>query len=95
MRIVVNSFSGSGNARVLQQGNGALPSFLIRHWQVRLNGFSQLLAHRIQRVQRSEGVLKNSANFFAPNGAHLVVVQIVDALALKQNFTAGHPTWRF
>ena len=60
---------------------------------MRLNGLGQLLAHGIQRIERRQRVLKNSPNFAAANAAHLVVVQIVDALALQQNFTAGHTTW--
>jgi hypothetical protein len=61
---------------------------------VRLNGFNQLLAHGIQWVQRGQWVLKNSANFAATDAAHLVVVQMIDALALQQNLTAGDAAWR-
>ena len=92
---MIDALSRSRNTSVLQQTNGALPGLLVRHRQVRLNGLRQLLAHGIQWIQGSQRVLKNSANFAATNAAHLVIVQIVNALALQQNLTTGHTPWWF
>ena len=94
MRVVINALCRSGNASVLQQGNGPLTRFLIGHGQMRLDGFGKLLAHGVQRIERRQWILKNSPNFATANAAHLVVVQVVDALTLQQYFATGHTTRR-
>ncbi|EEC12647.1 hypothetical protein IscW_ISCW009209 [Ixodes scapularis] len=50
------------------------------------------MAHGIERVQRGQRVLENRANLAATNLAHLVLVQIVDALAFQQDLTAADAT---
>ena len=54
------------------------------------NGFGQLPANGVQRVERGQRVLKNRTDLAAPDVAHLVVVQVVNALAFEQNLPPGH-----
>ena len=53
---------------------------------MRLDGFNQLLTHSIKRVQTGQRVLKNSADAFASDFAHLLIGQIVDTLPFQQDF---------
>ena len=86
---MVNALFGCWNAGVLEQVNRALARFGIADRQMRLNGFCQLLAHAVQRVERRKRVLKDRANLAAPDVPQLVVVQVVNALAFKQNLATG------
>ena len=77
-------------ARVLQQADSARPGLSRVHWQMGLNGLHQLPADAVQRVQRGEWVLKNRTNLAASYVAHLLIRQIVNALALQVDLSAGN-----
>jgi hypothetical protein len=57
---------------------------------VRQDGFRQLPADGIQRVERGQRILKNRTDFAAPDVAHLVIVQVVDALTFEQDLPPRH-----
>ena len=57
---------------------------------MRLDGFNQLAAYGVKRVQRGQRVLKNRADTAAPDAAHLLVRQVVDALAFEQDLPAAN-----
>ena len=87
---MVNALFGGRNAGVLEQLDGALARLLGRYRQVGQDGFGQLSADGVQRVERGQRVLKNRTDLAAPNVAHLVVVQVIDALAFEQDLPPGH-----
>ena len=91
---MVNALLSCGNAGVFQQVNRAFARLCIADRQMRLNGFRELLADAVQRVERGERVLKNRANLAATDVAQLVVVQVVNALAFQQHLTAGNAARR-
>ena len=89
VREVVNALFGGRYAGVLQQINGAPPGLRGRHRQMRQNGFSQLPANAVKRVQRCQRVLKNRPDLAPADGSHLIRRQVINALAFQQNFSAG------
>ena len=62
---------------------------------MRLYRLDQLPAHRVQRVERGQRVLKNRTNPPTPNVPHLLVRQVVDAFAFEQDLTAADAPRRF
>ena len=54
-----------------------------RERQVGANGFGELPADRVERIERGERVLEDRADFAAAHLAHFVIRQIVDAAAAK------------
>jgi hypothetical protein len=89
MRVLVDALLGRRDARVLQQTHGPLAGFLRAHGQVGLDGLGQLPADGVQRVQRGQRVLEDGADLAPADGTHLLVRQVVNALALQQDLTAG------
>ena len=87
---VVNALLGRRDAGVFQQVDGALARFSLAHRQVGGDGFNELAAHRVQRVQRGERVLKNGANLAPAHLAHLFIGQVVDTLAVQAYLATGH-----
>ena len=85
VRIVLHALLGGADASLLQQGYGTRTRLGGIHGQMGLNGFHQLLPHGVQRVERSQRVLKNRANAPPPNRPHLRVVEMVNALPLQQH----------
>src|SRR6218665_1526172 len=53
--------------------------------EVGKNGFTQLAAHGVQRVQGGQRVLKDGADAAPANVAQLALAELVDALALQQD----------
>ena len=94
VRVMVDALFGGRNAGVLEQLDRTLPRLLGRHGQVGQNGLGQLPADGIQRVERGQRVLKNRTNLAAPNVAHLIGIQVVDALSFQQYLPPGHAAWR-
>src|SRR6185369_16374783 len=61
---------------------------------VRLDGFNQLSAHGVERIQRGERILEYRADLAAADEAHLLRRQVVDALAFQQDLARHHPPGR-
>jgi hypothetical protein len=59
-------------------------AFGLAHRQVGGDGFNELAAHRVQRVQRGQRVLENGADLAPAHLAHLFIGQVVDALAVQR-----------
>ncbi len=94
VRVVVDALLGGGNAGVLQQLDGTLARLVGVHRQVGLDGLDQLAADAVERVQRGQRILEDGADLAAADVAHLLVRQMVDALALQQDLAAGHAPGR-
>ena len=83
MWVVVDALLGCRNAGVLQQADGAAAGFGFGQRQVGADGLGELPADGVQRVQRGQRVLKDRANLAAPDVAHGVATELVDALAFE------------
>jgi hypothetical protein len=85
VRIVVDALLGRGMP-VSCSRSMARARLGCTHGQVRADGFGQLPADGVQRVQRGQRVLEDGADLAAPDVAHLLVCdQVVDALAFQQD----------
>ena len=73
------------NAGVFQQTDGAPRALRAVHGQVRLDGFGQLPADGVQRIQRRQRILEDRADLAPADVAHLLGRQVVDALAFEQD----------
>ncbi|KAG1255749.1 hypothetical protein G6F68_010119 [Rhizopus microsporus] len=94
VRIVVDAFTRRRNAGGRQQFDRAVARLRPRHVQVRDDGFRQLPAHRVQRIQRGQRVLEHRADLAAAHAAHLLVGQVVDAAARQQDLACGNAPGR-
>ena len=95
MWVGINALGGGRNAHQIKPANGALARLGGRDRQMGCHGFGQLPAHGIQRVQRRQRVLENSADFLAANAAHILITQIINAPAIQENFAGGDAPRRF
>src|SRR5471032_126242 len=59
-----------------------------------LDGLDELAAHRIERIEAGERILEDRADPGATHLAHLLVRQIVDALALEPDLARGDAAGR-
>ena len=89
VREMVDALLGTRNARVFEQFNGPLTRLSVVERQVRRDGFDQLLADRIQGVERCQRVLKNRADVPPTDEAHVIVGQVVDAPTVEPDLAAG------
>ena len=94
MRIGVDAFFGRGNADLGQQIDGALARGLLRQIGMGPDGLDQLIADPVQRIEAGERVLKNHADPFSPDPAHLFRRQIVDPHARQIDLAAGDAAGR-
>ena len=78
MRVGVDAALGCGYPSGSEQLDRAHPRLARRHVQVRRDRLDQLVTDRIQRIQRSQRILKDRTDLAAANLAHLVVRQGVD-----------------
>jgi len=90
VRVVVDALCSGRNAGVLQQRNGTLARLGGSDRQVGQDGFGELAAHGVQRVQRGQRVLKDRADAAATDVAHFLVAEVVDALAFEQDLARCH-----
>ena len=67
---------------------------LVVESEVRLNRLDQLPAHGVERVERSERVLKDGPDLSASDGPHCVVRQVVDPSAFEQDLATRDATGR-
>ncbi len=95
MRILLQPLFRRRNAGFLQQPDGALARFFGTDRQVREDGFGELPADGVQRVQRGQRVLEDGADAPAADGAHLLVREVVDALSGQTDLAAGDAPRRF
>jgi hypothetical protein len=70
----------------LEQFDDALAGGVLVHLQVELQGLADLAADGQHRVERGHRVLEDHGDLFAPDLAHLVLVQIEQVLAAKVDF---------
>jgi hypothetical protein len=87
--------SAAGMPVSLQQLDGPLACLGGVHGQVGQDGFGQLPAHGVQRVERGQRVLEDGADVAPADVAHLLVAQVVDALAFEHDLARGHAARRF
>ena len=92
---MVNALFSGRNAGVLQQINGPPPGLRGRHRQMRQDGFSELPANTVERVQRGQRILKNRPDLAPADGPHLIRRQVIDALAFQQNFSTDDASGGF
>ena len=74
-----------------EQGDRALRRLALRHRQMRADGFDQLLADGVERIERSQRILKDRADAPAADAPQGIRGQIVDALAGQPHFARGDP----
>ncbi len=86
---MVDALLGGRDAGVLQQADGALARLGSADGQVRLDGFDELPADAVERIQRGQRILEDGADPAPTDVAHLLVAQVVDALPLQQDLAAG------
>ena len=86
--IVVDALGRGRDAGVFQQADGAPARLVVVDRQVRLDGLGQLPADGVQRIERRQRVLEDRADLAAADMAHLLVRQVVDALAFQQDLAA-------
>ena len=65
-------FSGAGNADLGEQIDGALARGLLRQIGMGPDGFDQLIADPVQRIEAGEGILENHSDTFSADPAHLL-----------------------
>ena len=94
VRVLLDALFSRRDARFLQQPNRALAGFFGADRQVGEDGFGQLAPDGVQRVQRGQRVLKDGADLAATDGPHLLVGQVVDALAGQANLPASNAAGR-
>ena len=58
------------------------------------DGLDQLIADPVQRIEAGQRILKDHADAFAPDAAHLFRRQIVDSAARQVNLAAGNAAGR-
>ena len=75
VRIGLQTALRAGNAHPLKQGQGPLLGLCLAHLFVTANGFDDLLAHAVNRVQRQQGLLKNHGRHASTEAAELVLRQ--------------------
>ena len=73
MRIGLQTALRAGNAHPFKQGQGTLPGLVLAHLFVTANGFDDLLAHAVNRVQRQQGLLKNHGRHTSTKATELVL----------------------
>ena len=95
VRVLRHALFGVRNFHLFQQRQGAGLGFFFRHWQVRANGFHQMVTHGVDRVQAGQRVLKDGANALAANAAQILSLQVVDTQAAKLYRATGDATGRF
>ena len=71
------------------------PGFAVAHGQMGLDGFDQLFADAVKRVETGERVLEHHADALAAHLSHLLGVQVVDTSALQPDLAIGNPAGRF
>ena len=89
MRIVINACLGGRDADFAQQRQGPLLRFGGTGIEVRADGFHQLLADRIQRIQRGQRILEDCADAPPADAAHRLIRQVVDTLAFQPDLARG------
>ena len=90
MRIGVDAFFGRGNADFGKQIDRALACRGSRKIEVRGDGFHQLIADAIERIEAGQRVLEDHADAFSPNASQLFRRERVDPQTRQRNFTAGN-----
>src|SRR3546814_19946055 len=83
VRILVDAPLGGRNANLMQQFHGALARSPVAEVAVGEDGFGELAADGVERVQRGLGVLEYHADVAATGAAKLLVRQVVDAGAVE------------
>ncbi|MCY1524745.1 hypothetical protein D9M68_596930 [compost metagenome] len=89
MRIVVDALARGRNPGRRQQLHGTVAGLGPTHVQVRHDGLRQLPAHRVQGVERRQGILEHGPDLAAAHAAHLLIGQVVDAPARQQDLAGG------
>src|SRR3546814_11999715 len=74
----------------MQQFHGALARSPVAEVAVGEDGFGELAADGVARVQRGLGVLEYHADVAATDAAKLIVRHVVDAAAVEEGLAAGH-----
>src|SRR3546814_16288652 len=74
----------------MQQFHGALARSPVAEVAVGEDGFGELAADGVERVQRGLGVLEYHADVAATDAAKLLVRQVVDAAAVEADLAAGN-----
>ena len=77
VRIVLEPLLGARDTDAVEQHRGARVGVLLRHPEMRLQCFADLLPDRQHRVQARHGVLEDHRDVLAPNAAKLAIVQLV------------------
>ena len=94
VRELVDAGFRGRDAGFLEQADRALARLRGRHRQVGHDGLDQLPADGVERVERGQRVLEDGADLAAPDLAHLLVGQVVDAPAAEADLARGDaPGW--
>ena len=80
------------DADLIEQFNGPFAGLLLGHIHMHQNGLGQLFGDGVQGVEAGQGILKDSADFFAANAPHLFVGKIINAFAFEQDFAPCNPS---
>ncbi len=77
-----------GDAHLGEKFDGAIARGTRRKIRMRADRLDELLAHAIERVQRGQRVLEDHGDLPPADATHLLRRQVVDALAVEQDFPA-------
>ncbi len=94
VRILVDPPLRRRNADLAEEVERALARLPLAHVLVGADRLRELEAHCIERVERGQRVLEDHADLVAADPAHLLVGQVVDALAFKVDAAVGDPAGR-
>ncbi len=89
VRVLRHALLGMRDFHLFQQRQGAGFGFLLAHRQVGADGFDQVVAHGVDRVQAGQRVLEDGADALAADAAQVFALQVVDAQALQLHRAAG------
>jgi hypothetical protein len=89
VRIVIDAHFGAGDTHLLQEFDRPRLGLAGRQRQMGLDRLDQLAAHRIERIEAGQRILKNRADLRAADLAHLLVGQVVDAPSLESNLAGS------
>jgi hypothetical protein len=88
MRVLAEPSFRFGDADQAKQ----LDSTLLCLWGIELlmkgDGFADLVAHRVDGVQRRHGLLEDHGDLVAANVAHLLITLLQEILTVKEDFAA-------
>src|SRR6185437_670850 len=87
MRIIIKSCGGLRNANLFENLDCTFAGFFSIDLLVQFDSFDYLLAHCVDGIEGSHGILRYETDSIASNGSHLVFGQTQQVLTLKHDLS--------